>query len=53
MKMIRNLLLKRLTIGNTLNLIGTFIFAILLKFLIEHYNEISPIRGGLTTADIS
>lgn len=53
MKNVRKLLLKRLTLGTIITVLGTFIYAIFLKFILEHYFDLYPIKGGLNSIDIS
>lgn len=48
-----NLLYKRLTYGNLLTAIVTFIFAIALRQLFLFVFDILPIKGELQTVDIS
>lgn len=52
MKNLKQLLFKRLTIGHLLTILATFIYAMLLKFFLENYFGICPVKGGLTLADV-
>lgn len=53
MKKFINLLYNRLTYGNLLTAIATFIFAIALRQLFLLLFDILPIKGELQTVDIS
>ena len=48
-----NLLYHRLTLGNLLTAIATFIFAIALRQLFLYQFDILPIKGEIQTIDIS
>ena len=48
-----NILKSKLTIGNVLSIIASFLFAILIKQLYLYFLDFSPVRGELEALDIS
>ena len=48
MERFKQLFFKRLTVGFILSGLATFLFAILLRFLLESHFYFFPIKGGLT-----
>lgn len=48
-----NILKRKLTIGNVFTIIGSFIFAIILRQSCLYYFDFLPVKGGLEALDIS
>lgn len=53
MKRFLQLLTKKFTLGLALSILATFTFAVFIKFCLESFFHLSPIRGGLTLLDVT
>lgn len=49
----KKLLYSKLTLGLVLSVLGSLIFAVILKFSLAYYFDINPVRGGLTVIDLT
>lgn len=49
----KQLLYNKLTLGLVLSVLGSLIFAVILKFSLGYYFDINPVKGGLTVIDLT